>query len=338
MRRALGFRLRFLAAALPLGAIAIGCNAILNNDEGNLVDDAGTEPPPDLGDDDGSPGDDGGLPSLGDDGGQEPAACGADQRDCNGACVAVTDPAFGCGSAACAPCVVPNAIPACAGGACAVNTCNGGFADCNADPADGCETDLSRPETCGRCDVACPATAPRCTPGQAPGSFACTTGCTAQAPLLCDGACVDPKTDNDHCGRCGTACAAVDGGTAACVEGACTVTCAPGSHACRNTCALDTDPTACGATCTACPTPAHAAPACTQGVCTFTCAPGFADCDENPTNGCEVELATNPAHCGACRIACDGGGCVGGVCQAAPPPPGDDAGTTTPPLIVLPFL
>lgn len=51
--------------------------------------------------------------------------------------------------------------------------------------------------------------------------------------------------------------------------------------------------------------------ACTPGVC----ASGWADCDGDPTNGCEVEIAHAASRCGACDRACaDGESCRGGRC------------------------
>src|SRR5262245_27863181 len=41
-----------------------------------------------------------------------------------------------------ASCSLPNAIAACAAGACAVAACSAGFGDCNASPTDGCEASL----------------------------------------------------------------------------------------------------------------------------------------------------------------------------------------------------
>lgn len=37
---------------------------------------------------------------------------------------------------------------------------------------------------------------------------------------------------------------------------------------------------------------------------TIFCDAGFEDCDQNPDNGCEVDLSTNPKHCGACGFNC----------------------------------
>jgi alpha-tubulin suppressor-like RCC1 family protein len=45
----------------------------------------------------------------------------------------------------------------CASGACRVTSCNPGFADCDGDGANGCESDLrTSPTSCGRCGRACP--------------------------------------------------------------------------------------------------------------------------------------------------------------------------------------
>jgi hypothetical protein len=57
----------------------------------------------------------------------------------------------------------------------------------------------------------------------------------------------------------------------------------------------------------------------TDGV---VCRPGFADCDRDPSNGCEADLS-DPSHCGACsksctltdgtELTCDQGQCTGTV-------------------------
>lgn len=67
-------------------------------------------------------------------------------------------------------------------------------------------------------------------------------------------------------------------------------------------CSSMTPANCCG---TSCPMRPHASAAtCTAGVCGIVCAAGFGDCDGNPTNGCEVDLATSVANCGACGAAC----------------------------------
>jgi hypothetical protein len=43
---------------------------------------------------------------------------------------------------------------------------------------------------------------------------------------------------------------------------------------------------------------------CTSAGCGVACDDGWDDCDTNASTGCEVNLATTPAHCGACNQAC----------------------------------
>ena len=74
---------------------------------------------------------------------------------CNGVCVSLTDPVYGCGDPSCAPCASTHSTMACAGRKCIVGSCDPGYANCNADPKDGCEVDFSKPETCGACNAAC---------------------------------------------------------------------------------------------------------------------------------------------------------------------------------------
>lgn len=69
---------------------------------------------------------------------------------------------------------------------------------------------------------------------------------------------------------------------------------------------------ACGVRCAA----VHGAAACVGGRCVLTCQEGFADCDGHPGNGCEVDLATDRAHCGACIKTCEGSRCAAGRCAA----------------------
>jgi hypothetical protein len=53
-------------------------------------------------------------------------------------------------------CSAPNAEGLCQAGACSVGACNGGFANCDADAANGCEAILlSDPNNCGACGTKC---------------------------------------------------------------------------------------------------------------------------------------------------------------------------------------
>lgn len=76
----------------------------------------------------------------------------------------------------------------------------------------------------------------------------------------------------------------------------------------------------CGNTCGAA---ANANPSCAGGMCAFICHGGFADCDADPTNGCEASLKTDAANCNACNNVCPPGptntipSCVAGTCGLA---------------------
>jgi hypothetical protein len=88
-----------------------------------------------------------------------PAGCEPGYGDCNG------DPADGCEanlhidlancSACGVKCALPNAVSACADG-CYIAACDPGFADCNNNMRDGCETNVSSdPSNCNACGFVC---------------------------------------------------------------------------------------------------------------------------------------------------------------------------------------
>lgn len=71
----------------------------------------------------------------------------------------------------------------------------------------------------------------------------------------------------------------------------------------------------------------HAKASCEAGVCKMgICAPGYADCDNDPTNGCEANLNSDPRRCGTCATVCprDQGPpvCKNGVCGISDCPMG----------------
>jgi hypothetical protein len=187
-------------------------------------------------------------------------ACPGGETCCGGACVDLMASTVSCGTCD-NRCGLPNAAAFCRAGSCAVSTCTGGFADCDAAPANGCE--------------------------------------------------VNAQTDVANCGACGTVCPMGPHVAArSCVVGRCGITCDVGFADCDgdlgNGCEADlvTSPTQCGTCGTVCPARPQAGPACVSRACALRCDTGFADCDGALANGCEVDVRTSAAHCGACGRAC----------------------------------
>lgn len=172
-----------------------------------------------------------------------------------------------------------------------------------------------------------------CTPCNIPGAIAvceagsCTVGNCTPGRGDCDqdpsnGCEVDTDTDMQHCGACNSACAI----TQSCAGGAC-IGCEPGeadcdgdmANGCETLLGTNTDCASCG---DACAFP-NGSGACQAGACALVaCDTGFDDCDGDPSNGCEIDLNTDPAHCGTCPNACPSGPssaptCQGGMCGIA---------------------
>ncbi|MFO0610453.1 MAG: hypothetical protein U0324_45250 [Polyangiales bacterium] len=172
--------------------------------------------------------------------------------------------------------------------------------------ADRCVDTSSHDAHCGRCYNACPLDA-SCRAGRC--ELPCPAGqvtCLFRDRLTC----VDLTMDPSHCGACGAACAA----GRSCIAGRCG--CPAGQQACAERC-VDTATSlehcgACGAPCS----PPRGLGRCAAGVCTLaSCDEGRGNCNGTDGDGCEVNLRTNPAHCGACGRSCAAGEwCVAGVC------------------------
>ncbi|MCA9616581.1 MAG: hypothetical protein H6722_00865 [Sandaracinus sp.] len=130
-------------------------------------------------------------------------------------------------------------------------------------------------------------------PSDCPGSTACVGGVCMETP----DAGVDPE----------------DGGIV--------VSCPPGQELCGDGCAdLTTDLRHCGGCFEACANegPHPGTTLCSDGECTITCPDGTEDCNGDPRDGCEVDLATDEDDCGACGNPCDSDKlCLEGGCVAA---------------------
>jgi hypothetical protein len=140
----------------------------------------------------------------------------------------------------------------------------------------------------------------------------------------------DLRRDAAHCDRCGNACPARPNAVPTCEARVCSYRCIAGFADCNGVasdgCEVDLRNTpahcgACGRSCTV----ANGTPGCSGGACTVAqCNAGFGNCDGNAANGCETNLATTPAHCGACGLRaveqCDGrdNTCDGRVDEGCP--------------------
>ncbi len=259
------------------------------------------------------------------------ATCEADFGDCDqlpatGCEVDTSSDAANCGGCD-QPCALAHATPACAQGTCAIAACDEDQADCDLDPASGCEVStLTDPANCGGCDQPCALA--HATPACAQGACAvaaCEAGFGDCDQLPVNGCEVDTSSDDAHCGGCDQPCTLAHA-TPACAQGACAVAaCEAGFGDCdqlpANGCEVDTSSDA--AHCGGCDQPcalAHATPACAQGACAVAaCEAGFGDCDQLPANGCEIDTRADLAHCGQCGHACaQGDSCQATECVPCP--------------------
>lgn len=187
------------------------------------------------------------------------------------------------------PAPPPNMYYGCGGGTCGELKCvkdnNHTWANCNGDLTDGCEVDLAAPDPDhGR-----------------------------------------PFLDRNNCGACGNVCAAGKLCFAAAFNQPPACNCDDGLTRCDTTCVdLDNDPFNCGACgyhCDGAIPGTGTKNACVKGRCAIECAEGLADCNQNPLDGCEAKILSDPTNCGGCGIQCDiaaGQPCVNGQCLTKP--------------------
>lgn len=144
-------------------------------------DGAGTDAP---GTTDGT---DDGVADSEDDGPSTPPDCVAPEVTCGQVCADLDADPSNCGQCGIS-CVVDNAAAACVAGACALGTCDVGFADCDADPATGCEHVVDC-DAGSSCATTCGST------GVVGCGDPCAPTCAAPAEVCnaldddCDGAC-----------------------------------------------------------------------------------------------------------------------------------------------------
>ncbi|MFT3708381.1 MAG: hypothetical protein QM817_12075 [Archangium sp.] len=224
-------------------------------------------------------------------------------------------------------CLSANATPLCTGGACRIGACNPGFADCNANPADGCEVNLNAdPTHCGSCTTACVGTNGTATCSGGMCGIACLPGFSNCDGNLANGCEVNLSNDPSHCGTCSTVCNSTNG-TGVCVLGSCGINCNSGFANCNGLASdgceinIGNNTAHCGGCNQPCSVASGTA-ACSGGMCgVASCNSGFANCNMSYPDGCEVNTTNNPANCGACNAACTPangvGGCAGSMCNIA---------------------
>ncbi|HLK35557.1 MAG TPA: hypothetical protein VKU41_02310, partial [Polyangiaceae bacterium] len=230
---------------------------------------------------------------------------------CNGGtCVNTTNDSHNCGTCGHA-CNLPNASSTCSSGACVIASCNAGFADCDNNAANGCEThtasDLSNCGTCGKTCTAANGT-PVCS-DSACGVGACNAGFADCDMLVANGCEANTTNDSSHCGGCGSSNVCTGGKT--CQSSSCA--CPSGMHDCNGTCMSNTSVGSCGASCMMCPPPSNGVATCDGTMCGMACTS-----DPAHPNLCGtvcVNFSNDPGNCGMCSHPCPtGGNCAAGSC------------------------
>ncbi|HKU41732.1 MAG TPA: hypothetical protein VJR89_26425 [Polyangiales bacterium] len=251
--------------------------------------------------------------------------CSIGYGDCdttvsNGCETSIMDDPRSCGACG-SSCENPNGSTVCSEGLC-TPSCASGFADCDGDAKNGCETDLGTVNACGACDRVCqnPHGTASCSAGSC--SVSCAAGWGDCDGLAANGCETNLSRDPQHCGMCTRACAA---GSQVCDAGSCQLSmCPAGQGECDSDLGTvcETDLTSgvgncgfCGNTCTI----ANGSAACSASSCIVAgCNGGYDDCNGLPGDGCEVRLATSTSHCGACGEACSNAhgttSCAAGSC------------------------
>jgi hypothetical protein len=246
-------------------------------------------------------------------GGGVPNVCGCTPTaTCTGKCGSIPD---GCGgTVSCGTCPAPQT---CGGGG-VPNVC-------------GCTPTATCTGRCGSIPDGCGGTVP---------CGECAAGETCNSSGACVPRCMDgikngQETDVDcggpTCVQCllGQACLATSdcgpqaasGQNVECATNVCSCMSGWGNCDSNRSNACETDlrinVSHCGGCGIACPARANAVTSCAGGTCGFTCNAGYGNCDASATNGCETNLSTSAANCGACGHACASSQrCVASQCVA----------------------
>lgn len=184
---------------------------------------------------------------------------------------------------------------------------------------DECVDIISAVDHCGSCDNRCDnapeGAEPICDHG------VCSFECVEEDDKACNGECVDINTDDAHCGACGNSCE-IEGGTATCDDGLCTVeecddayvNCAEQTPDGQPLCAdLDDHPEHCGDCGRDCgdiiDIPDNGIALCDEGECDWECNEGYWHCAGDCIEACDDYPANATPLCvdGACGWECNEG-------------------------------
>jgi hypothetical protein len=134
----------------------------------------------------------------------------------NGSCVDTKNDAMNCGTAGNACSTTGNTWATCSNGVCAnTRSCMKGYGDCDGNPSNGCETNLTTSAAnCGWCGSSCAGTVNNGT--SACINSSCQPVCNAGFQQ-CFGGCTKTASDPNNCGACGNVC----GAGQSCSSGSC---------------------------------------------------------------------------------------------------------------------
>lgn len=141
---------------------------------------------------------------------------------------------------------------------------------------------------------------------------ALSAGCP-EGEKLCGDQCESTSDERFGCAGAGCSPCALHRALATCSpEGQCAVAACVGVYEdcdgkSENGCEVNTDqdPENCGRCGVSCPSVEGAEVACGNASCyILSCGEGRADCNYKLEDGCEVDLSTDPSHCGACGLTC----------------------------------